>query len=32
MAKRPDNDEWEVVLTFIVGIILVVFILYLLEH
>lgn len=31
MAKRPDNDEWEVVLTFIVGIILVVFILYLLE-
>lgn len=32
MAKRPDSDEWEVVLTFIVGIILVVFILYLLEH
>lgn len=32
MAKRPDNDEWEVVATFIVGIILVVFILYLLEH
>lgn len=32
MAKRPDNDEWEVVLTFIVGIALVVFILYLLEH
>lgn len=32
MAKRPQNDEWEVVLTFIVGIILVVLILYLLEH
>lgn len=32
MAKRPDNDEWEVVLTFLVGIILVVIILYLLEH
>ncbi len=32
MAKRPDNDEWEVVLTFLVGICLVVVILYLLEH
>lgn len=32
MAKRPESDEWEVVLTFVVGIVVVVFILYLLEE